>query len=161
VAEPKTFSLLGLDFTVTQPYAAGHTLTEGEAAALNQVRKENLANNFRPVVAKAKEESGDALSDEKIAELTTDLAERDAKYAFTLASVAASRKLDPIEKEARTLIKAQLRTQLEADGKKLSDMDDDAIEAVIEKNITNEKILEIARSVVASRKSIAGVSLTE
>src|SRR6476646_11844528 len=39
-------TIQGQVFRVPLRYAAGHTLTEGEASALNQTLHENLRNNF-------------------------------------------------------------------------------------------------------------------
>ena len=41
----------GLSFEISQPYAAGQTINEAEAKALNQVRSENIGNNLRTIAA--------------------------------------------------------------------------------------------------------------
>ena len=104
----------GLTFSISQPYAPGHVLTEAEAKALNQTRSENIGNNVR---AKVKEFQ-DANADH--ATIAAHIAEVDAKYEFTLAGVSASAKLDPVEKEAQRLAKELLRDHLAATGRKLT-----------------------------------------
>jgi hypothetical protein len=48
-------TIQGQTFRVPIRYAAGHTLTEGEASALNQTLHENLRNNFARKVAEGSE----------------------------------------------------------------------------------------------------------
>ena len=62
-------------FEVTEPYASGATviLSEGEAHALNQTRKENIGNIIRPVILKA---------DKTADEINAYFADLDASYAF-------------------------------------------------------------------------------
>ena len=79
----------GISFEISTPYSEGHVLTEAEAKALNQTRSENIGNNLR---AKIKEMQEAGESEDAIAAI---VAEKDAEYVFTLASVSASRKLDP------------------------------------------------------------------
>lgn len=170
VAEPKIISIFDLDFTVSQPYEAGHTVTEAEAKALNQVRKENLGNNFRGTVKKAVEEAGvDAdgkavpLADAKIAELTATFTDLDSKYVFTLANATSSRKLEPWEREVRTLIKGAIREQLAAETppRKMSDLSDEEVESIIDGNSDNPDIVKAAKKAIADRQKIAGFTLNK
>lgn len=160
LAEPKILTILDYDFSVTAPYEAGHTLTEGEAKSLNQTRKENLGNNFRSTVRNAIEAAGDggAVDHE---DLKAQFAVLDSKYVFTLATVAASRKLDPVEREIRNLIKGALREQLagETPARKLSDLDEDQLEAIIDANMENPEIVKVAKKTVADRQKVAGFAL--
>ena len=39
-------TIAGAEFTVPAPFAEGHTLTAGEAAALNQLTRENVRNSL-------------------------------------------------------------------------------------------------------------------
>ena len=52
----KTITIQGVEFTVASPYAEGHTITEAEAKALNQVRAENIRNNCAGLVKAANTE---------------------------------------------------------------------------------------------------------
>ncbi len=160
LAEQKPLTILDVEFLVSQPYETGHPLTEAEAKALNQVRKENLGNNFRKTVQAAIDAAGEGGSVDE-ATLKEAFAKLDAEYEFTLASVAASRKLDPVEREVRKLIKDALRQQMaEMDPpKKLSELPDDELEAIIDANMDNADIVKLAKKTVADRQKVAGFSL--
>lgn len=161
LAEPKILSIMDIEFPVSQPYEAGHTLTEGEAKALNQVRKENLGNNFRKVVKDAIDAAGEGGTvDEQ--SLKDQFAKLDGEYQFTIATVSASRKLDPVEREVRNLIKSALREQLasETPPRKLSDLDDEALESILDANMENPDIVKVAKKMVADRQKVASFSLT-
>lgn len=151
----KSKEICGVVFEITAPYEAGHTLTEAEAKALNQVRSENIGNNVR---AKVKEliEAGDE------AGAKTLVAEKDASYIFTVANVAASAKYTPEEKEARNMAKDILRAKLADKGLKLTaaegvDKDewDAKVEGWIAQIASNETIVKAAKKAVAERANRA------
>jgi hypothetical protein len=52
--ELEDVTIAGEVFKIDTPYTEGHTCTAGEASALNQVRHENLRNNFAKKVKDAK-----------------------------------------------------------------------------------------------------------
>lgn len=160
MAEPKTLTILGYDFTVDQPYDTGHVLTEGEAKALNQTRKENLGNNFRKTVQAEIDLAEKESREVNVEALTAQFAELNAKYEFTIAAVAAARKFDPLEKEVRRLIKEALRDQLSAQNKKLSDVPDEKLEAILEANMENEAIVKLAKKNLEAKQKAASVSLS-
>ena len=95
----KTITIADHEFSVSQPYAEGHVVTEAEAKALNQVRAENIRNNM---ASKVKLAFGEAPTEEVNASTIEALvAEYDAAYVFTLASVGAGKRpTDPVEVEA-------------------------------------------------------------
>jgi len=94
----KTVTISGQEFTVSTPYSEGQTITAAEAKALNQVRAENIANNFRAKIKEAVE-AGAGLDD-----VTAELTAYDASYVFTLASVGGGRTpVDPVEREAKKI----------------------------------------------------------
>lgn len=133
----KTISIHGVEVGVTAPYAAGHTITEAEAKALNQTRAENIANNFRARVKAAKEGAEGAESLDKV---LADLATYDSEYQFSLAAAGGSRSsLTPLEKESRRVAKNWLVSKLKESNTTLK--------AYTEKNSADyvaSKILEIA-----------------
>ena len=96
----KEITIAGQTFAVLQPYTTGHSITEAEAKALNQVRAENIRNNMASKVKAAFDGSA------KDGEPTQDtiaayVAEYDAGYEFTLASVGGGkRSTNPNEVEA-------------------------------------------------------------
>lgn len=161
MAESKPLSILDIDFDVTQPYDAGHTLTEAEARALNQVRRENLGNNFRSVVKKAQDDAKEAGKEVDVESLKSQFAELDSKYVFTIREVNATRKLDPVEREARNLVKAELRSYFAGldPAQKFSDLPEDEQERLIEQNANSPEVIKIAKQIVNAKSKITGVSL--
>lgn len=113
----KQISIQGVPVTVSAPYVAGHVLTENEAKALNQVRAENIGNNFRKAISAAKEGKEGAKPIEVILE---ELAAYDANYQFSARVAGVSRATrTPLEKEADRLAKQWLVGRLKEQGKTL------------------------------------------
>lgn len=155
--EAKDKTINGLVFKISQPYEAGHVITEIEAKVLNQVRGENIGNNVR---AKLKE-LAEAGKDQ--AELDALVAEKDAEYVFTAGNIGEGRKLDPYEKEADKIARELLRAKLSETGRKLTVApegvtEDDwkaKIDAEVERIATNEEVVKAARQRVDARKKQA------
>lgn len=105
--QKKEITIAGVTFAVLQPYVAGHTITEAEAKALNQVRAENIRNNCASKVKAATE--GTAKEGEPTVEtIEAYVAEYDAGYEFTLASVGGGKRpTDPVEVEAMRIARDQ------------------------------------------------------
>lgn len=162
LADPKPLSILDIDFDVSQPYEAGHTVTDAEAKALNQVRRENLGNNFRGVVKKAQEEAATAGKEVDIDALKAAFATLDSEYQFTIREVNATRKFDPVEREARNLVKAELRNYFAAQDppQKFSDLPEDEQERLIEANATSPEVVAIAKGIVKQKSKISGINLS-
>jgi hypothetical protein len=161
--EMKNKVIAGESFQLSQPYAAGHTLTEAEAKTLNQVRSENIGNNLRDKI-KELIEAG------KLADAQALVAERDASYEFTLAQVGASRVLDPVEKEARSLAKEIVKAKLAEKGLKFTVAPDgetkeswaEKMEANVEKFAASEQVLaEAKKAVAAKQKRMANLASLE
>lgn len=149
----KTKTIHEVAFEISQPYAAGHVLTEAEAKALNQVRSENIGNNVR---AKVKE----LLDANKLDEAKALVAEKDGAYEFTLASVAASAKLDPVEREARALAREYIKAHLAQTGRKIGVAPEgetkeswaEKIEAKIDEIAAKDEILKEAKKAVDQKR---------
>lgn len=155
MADTKTKVIAGEEFQVTQPYAAGHTLTEIEAKVLNQVRSENIANNMRKAVKEAIEEG----TLDKVRGLVT---EYDAQYEFTTPSAGGGRKMDPVEREAHNIARAAIRERLAQDGRKLKDVDPEKLAAAVENLIeSNDEIMKLAKKRVADKQKVADVSTAD
>lgn len=164
--DAKIFSILEIEgFSAGQPYAEGHTINAAEAKVLNQVRKENLANNFRSAVQDFKDGKPDAAKSEQ--ELLAAFATLDAEYAFTLTNAGGSRKLEPWEREARSLVRPELKAAIAADPefeaqfKAMSEQDqkdwfDAKLDEIIEANADVQKL---AKKTVADRQKAAGKTL--
>lgn len=157
--DPKSKTIAGEQFTLNQPYNEGHTLTAIEAKVLNQVRHENIANNLRKTVkASIAGEEGAPTP----AELDKIVAEYDSNYEFTLAGVGGSRKLDPVEREARAIARDVIKTKLAESGRKLADVDKDKLEAAIENLVeNNEDIMKTAKKRVAEKNKVIDSSVAE
>jgi poly-D-alanine transfer protein DltD len=157
VADTKAKTINGLVFEISQPYAAGHVVTEAEARVLNQTRSENIGNNVR---AKLKE-MADAGSDH--AALAALVAERDAEYEFTLSNVGESRKLDPYEKEAEKIARELLKNHLAETGRKLTTAPEGVTEdewkakiaAEVDRISVSDNVVKAARQRVDARKKQA------
>lgn len=143
----------GIEFDISQPYAEGHTCTAAEARALNQTRSENIGNNAR---AKIKEMLEKGTSDQEIREYVAGL---DNSYVFTLAGVSASRKLDPVEREANKIAREIIKGKLAETGRKLTVAPDgmtkeeweDKVAAEVERVAGLDEILKAAKKNVDAK----------
>lgn len=153
-------------FTVTAPYAEGHTITEAEAAALNQTRHENIRNNM---ARKIKDMLGDAetLTEEQMAEMVETVAEYDASYEFTLASVGGARKTkDPIDVEAGKIARAHVNAKIKEAGHTLTDFKSTdegkaKYDAAVEKVMAMEAVQAEAKRIVEQRTAMAQAGMDE
>lgn len=140
-------------FTVSLPFEAGHTLTEGEAKALNQTRTENISNSLRK---KLTDLLGDEPTAEAIAEAEAMVKELDASYEFTVANASGGRRVsDPLEKECRAVARAYITQQLKEAGKTVKEMGKDWMDEKIELVASNEKIIGLAKKRIAERAKLA------
>lgn len=141
----KTITIQGLEFDINQPYAAGHTVTEAEAKALNQVRAENIRNNTARLIASAKSEHGDELPPHIQDELRARVAEYDASYEFNLSNAGTGRTLDPVERKALEIARTAVREQAKREGRKILK---EGAERTTDSDITREefqaKVAEVA-----------------
>jgi hypothetical protein len=154
----KEITIQGLSFTVATPYAEGHVVTEAEAKALNQTRSEAVRNNMASVVKAAKGE------DETVADmdaLIAAVAEYDAAYQFTLASVGGGRKTtDPVEAEALRLARSAITAQLKAAGRKVKDYDKDVLDGAIAKLADTDDVKKAAVKNVKANQALAEAALS-
>lgn len=104
--QTQTITIQGTEFTIGAPYSAGHVLTAGEASALNQLRGENIRNNFAGKMKSAKEK-GEPIPGQE------ELTKYDGEYAFGVRAIGGPR-LDPIESKARQLAKVEIDKALKA-----------------------------------------------
>lgn len=167
--ETKPKVINGQSFDISQPYQAGHTLTELEAKVLNQTRSENIGNNVR---AKVKEMQDAGASE---ADIAAHVASVDAEYVFRSVSEGTRTSRDPYETEARKLAREILKDFLAESGRKLTvaptGMTDeewkDKVEAETDRIASLDDVLKAARKNVDAKKkqaetllaSAGGVSL--
>lgn len=166
--EAKVKIIDGESFSVSQPYSAGHVLTDIEARVLNQVRSENIGNNMRSAVkdAKEKKDKGDSTDFDKLAAI---VAAYDAEYTFATPGSGPSRKLDPLEREAISLAKEVVAKKLADKGLSARVVPEgetkeswaEKIAANVEKFAGHEAILKLAKQRLAQKdKSLADLELS-
>jgi hypothetical protein len=157
----KSLTIQGVEFTASTPYLEGHVVTDAEAKALNQVRLENLRNNFAARVKAVKGEA-EALTEEQLAALAAEFATYDSEYQFSLASVGGGkRETDPVQAEAKRMAKALITTQLKAAGRQVKSIDPEALAAAVAKLADREDIQKAAKKAVAERNKAAAASLED
>lgn len=152
----------GISFVYSTPYAAGHSLTEGEAHQLNQVRGENLRNNFASKV-KAKldeaEKEGRSLTDEETAALQAEFATYDSQYAFTGKRIARGPQ-DPVKAKARKMARETIEAALRGKNIKPSDLADGKMDELIDQYLDrNPQVMEQAKAQVEAVKAAASEAL--
>jgi len=149
-------------FEVRTPYAEGHVLTAAEAKQLNQVRCENVANNFRKRVKEAIEKGED------LNNIRAELAEYDSKYDFTAATGGTSApRLNPVEREARAIARAAIKQHLASQGRKITDIPegltqeewDEKLEAAISATALKDEVVKSAKKRIAEKKKIVESAL--
>lgn len=150
----KNITIAGRIFTVAQPYAPGPIeLTEGEAAALNQVRAENIRNNM---ATKVKEATVDLPEDaDAPQEIVDAVAAYDAEYVFALRAAGAPRETDPVQSEARKIARVTLTAAMKNAGKTRKDYSEDAYDAMLDKVAASEQVQKAAAKAVRERSKLA------
>lgn len=147
------YTIAGKTFSIPLPYAAGHTISANEAAALNQTWAENARNNFAKKVKEA-EEAGSFDHSVFQANLDDYLSE----YEFGVRT--GGRSGDPVMVEALSIAREKVRAAIVKKGIPLKDVTAAQITAkakeVVEKY---PEILEKARERVAASKEIADIEL--
>ena len=123
-----SITIQGLQFEVAQPYKAGHPLTEGEASQLNQVRAENIRNNFALTIRKAIEEHRKANNLDENVELTSavldkddlddKLSKYDDDYIMGVRAGASGPRtpVDPVQREAWRIAHEKVKAALKKKG---------------------------------------------
>lgn len=150
-------TIAGSVFKVYTPYAVGHTLTENEAASLNQTFVENIRNNFAKTV-KTHKEAGTL--DE--AGLQTALNDYMATYEFGTRKGRASGlstprvKLDPITSRAVELAREAVRAAIRAAGGNPKDYSGGDISARAKKAVDeNPRFKETAERQLEDEKGLS------
>lgn len=166
MSDLKTITIHGEAFEVPAPYQAGHTVSEIEASVLNQVRAENIANNFRAKIRAAldSDDPGNA-----VGELRDEFTEYAAAYEFTAAGVRrAATPVDPVAKEAmkiaRQIVVAKIKEDKGMTLKKYLESDpkhQELFDANVEKVAENAKVVALAKKRVKEAAEIASIELAE
>lgn len=167
----RNVAILGVEgFTVSQPFTEGHACSAAEAKALNQLRRENLGNNFRSSVqAFLDRQDGKEAAEgtaETEEELRTRFAELDGSYQFTISNVGGGRTAkDPVEREARSMARDLVKKTLAEQGYKFNEAPegktkeewDDIVEANVDRVAQMDEIVKIAAATVKARQKSANV----
>ena len=143
----RNVTIQGVVVEVSAPYAEGHTVNGREANALNQVRSENVGNNLRTRIKEAQSAGAEQSAIQAI------VTEYDKTYDLATAPVPTTR-LDPVQKEARDLARARIRDGLAAQGRKISEVDKDALRAEIERIAGLPAVQKTAAANVKAQKGI-------
>ena len=162
----KEITVQGVAVTVSAPYVEGAVMTAAEALALNQVRAENIGNNVRKAITAMIEAAGgkEAVNADVIAAAQKLVAEKDAVYIFSLASVGGGREsLDPLTKECRAVARAFLTGKLKEAGttQKAYDAEkgEDAFASKVIELADHPEIVKVAKKNLATREGLASIAL--
>ena len=165
----KNAKVAGVVVQISQPYVEGHVITANEAKALNQTRTENIQNNTRKAVTDLIKENGfedaESVTDTVQAEIQALVTEYDGEYEFAVRTSAAS-VVDPVEKEARKLVRDNIKALLRQQDIKISDVDaaaiDSQIDTILGAEDENAKLFwQTAKDNVARQAAVADIKLGE
>jgi hypothetical protein len=146
----ETATIQGQDFEIPSPFEEGHPCTANEAAALNQLLKENVRNNFANRVKKAVE---DGTFDAK--QMQKDLEQYVAEYEFGVrrGGSGGSTPVDPVEKEAMALARDKVKQSLKSQGYKISEVGAEKINELAAQVLEKyPKLREQAKQIVDLKK---------
>jgi len=147
----KTVVIQGVQFEIIQPFEEGHVCTLAEAKALNQTRSENIRNNSAKSV---KEALAAENMDEALKEVAKKIAAYDKEYQFTIGGTGAA-KLDPIEREARKIVRAAITAQLREAGRKISEVDKTKLADIIAEQAEKPEVIKAAKKALADKAKLA------
>lgn len=146
-------TIQGQTFRVPIRYSAGHSLTEGEAGALNQTYHENLRNNF------AKKVSDGVEAGVSVDVLQQQLDDYANEYQFGVRTGGGGFRGDPVMTLAMNIAREMVRTAIKAKG-----LDSDewpagrvsqAAKALLESQGEDGKIIATARKQVEAEREVA------
>jgi hypothetical protein len=148
MSDSTTIEVAGLSFEVEDVYAEGHVVTENEARALNQTRRENLRNNFRKT---AKDELEKGTSASKIADMFAEYAE---SYEFSAKRQARAPR-DPVEAEARKIARKVVTGALRKQNIDIKSLEDGKMDELVSAYAAKDEVRALAQETVDALQSIA------
>lgn len=150
MADTKEVRISGEKFELRTPFKAGDVIDEATARQLNQVRLENIGNNYRKRIDEAVEarDNGDP---SKWNEVVAALAQYDAEYTFAMPGTGTRVVRDPVEREARSIARDHIKLKLAAQGRKFKDVDPDKLEAEIDRFASMDATIKLAKKRVAEK----------
>ena len=148
----------GQTFRVPLRYAAGHSLTEGEANALNQTLHENLRNNFAKKVVEGKDAG---VPQETLQQQLDDYAN---DYQFGVRTGGGGFRGDPVMTLSMNIAREVVRNAIKTKG---MDTDDwpasrisQAAKALLDAQGEDGKIISMARKQVDAEREVAKEAMT-
>jgi hypothetical protein len=140
-------------FRVPIRYAAGHTLTDGEAGALNQTLHENLRNNFAKKVSEGQE------AGVPVETLQQQLDDYANDYQFGVRTGGGGFRGDPVMTLSMNIARELIRNVIKSKG---LDQDEwpaprisQAAKALLDSQGDDGKIIQTARKQVEAEKEAA------
>jgi len=159
-ADKDQITIQGKTFYVPLRYKAGHTLTDGEAGALNQTLHENLRNNFAKKVA----EGADAGVPLETLQQQLDDYANDYQFGVRTGGGGGYRG-DPVMTKAMEIARELVRAALKS---KSMDMEEwpaarisQTAKSLLESQGEDGKIITTARKQVEAEKAAAKDALAE
>ncbi len=164
-SKPKVIN--GISFAISQPYEAGHVLTDLEARVLNQTRSENVGNNVRAKIKEMLEPTEEGVAPSSEAEIVAYVAGVDADYIFRTVSEGGRATVDPYEREATRMAKDLVKADLAAKGRKITTVPDgvtedewkDKVAAQVERVASLPQVLAAAKKAVDAKRKQADTLL--
>ena len=156
-----TIRIKQYSFSFPAKFAAGHVLSEGEAAALEALRAENIRNQvtkqiINPATEKAEANGELLLSPATLASVAAKIVQYAEGYSF--GKRATVRRFGVLESEARGIARAVVLARARSEG---SVMDEGELLAAIEVEAESEVVQMEARARLADNARIASVALED
>lgn len=162
-----TLTIQGLIFPLRIPYAEGHVLLANEAAALNNLRGENLRNNFAAKIKTILEPKDGPkrvvadLTDEEKTSLLTDFVAYDTTYTLS-GKRTAKAPVDPVEREATRMAKEMVEAALRKKGIEKKALADGQFDTYVGQLLErNPAIREEARAYVARIRDVGASAVAD
>jgi hypothetical protein len=122
-----TYTIAGVELSVPQPFAEGHTLTAGEASALNQTFAENVRNNLASKAKDKTDKEGKVTAGTPITQEMVDAYAAGYEFGVRAAGGGSESRLSPVEREARRIAREKVEAKLREKGAKVSKENKDAL----------------------------------
>lgn len=152
MTDTRNIRVNGETFTMENRYTAGAPMTDVEAAALNAIVAENIANNLR---TKLKDSAAKG-EDESVRQAM--FAEYASEYVLSVGRRGpAMASLTPVEKEALVLARGALHAKIKEAGHKLKEWREanpERYEALLAEFSEHDKIVAQARKNVKAKEAL-------
>ena len=140
----RTFAVADMEFSCPEPFEEGHTCSDNESSALNQLLIENVRNNMRSKIEKAMKEG------KPVEEIQAQITGYVEGYEFGKRSTGGSKK-DPVDIKAFQIARDLIKKSLKAEGHNLRTVENDNI------NMLAEQLLEKHPQIRAKAEQIVAI----